>query len=108
MQCIYQNRFLPSLRIFGTCFHLFLSGNSLTRIKRTVIIVKWTQSKMNFDIFSYLPGNSDYIRISNMTPLIHIHHVIGKQRYLWDDHTLIVRAIHEYASTAENSKVTVR
>lgn len=43
-----------------------------------------------------------------MIPLILIHHVIGKQRYLRGRWSLIVPIIDDYVRAAENFKVLLR
>lgn len=43
-----------------------------------------------------------------MTPLILIHHVIGKQKYLRERYSLIVPAINDYVRAAENFKVILK
>lgn len=45
------------------------------------------------------------VSASNMSSLILIHHVIGKQRYLRDEHSLIVPTTYEYVRAVGNFKV---
>lgn len=95
-------------RIWSHVCTLCFSMLDLHRLNRTKHILKWTQKNLIL-IFPHICWEFlNVFHMYDMIPLILIHHVIGKQRYLRDEHSLIVPNIYEYARTAENFKVTLK